>query len=111
LDLILPDDTVLKFTEVMLSEDGNEMGAPAVQYLVLSIKLEVVASMTGACMWLVQPGVVARPVKEGLEPPIFWSSLGGKRKYPSHREPKDGTKDPRLFHCSLQQGQMPYVSH
>ncbi|KAH9566319.1 hypothetical protein CY35_04G125100 [Sphagnum magellanicum] len=51
-----------------------------------------------------KPGVVARPVKEGLEPPIFWSSLGGKRKYPSHREPKDGTKDPRLFHCSLQQG-------
>jgi hypothetical protein len=58
-----------------------------------------------------KPGVVARPVKEGLEPPIFWSSLGGKRKYPSLREPKDGTKDPRLFHCSLQQGQMPYVSH
>jgi hypothetical protein len=30
----------------MLSEDGNEMGAPAVQYLMLNIKLEVVASMT-----------------------------------------------------------------
>lgn len=38
--------SVLKFTKVMLSEDGNEMGAPAVQYLMLNIKLEVVASMT-----------------------------------------------------------------
>jgi hypothetical protein len=52
----------------------------------------------------VQPGILARPVKEGLEPPIFWSSLGGKRKYPSQREPKDAPKDPRLYACSLMKG-------
>ena len=52
-----------------------------------------------------QPGVIARPVKEGLEPPIFWSSLGGKRKYAGHREPKDGPKDPRLYACNLSQGE------
>jgi hypothetical protein len=43
--------SVLKFTKVMLSEDGNEMGAPAVQYLMLNIKLEVDASMTEVCGW------------------------------------------------------------
>lgn len=33
--------SVLKFTK-----DGNEMGAHAVQYLMLNIKLEVVAPLT-----------------------------------------------------------------
>ncbi|KAG0607331.1 hypothetical protein M758_8G020200 [Ceratodon purpureus] len=55
---------------------------------------------------VLKPGVIARPVKESLEPPIFWSSLGGKRKYSSHREPKDGPKDPRLYTCSLSQGNL-----
>ncbi|XP_024403822.1 villin-3 isoform X2 [Physcomitrium patens] len=50
---------------------------------------------------VLKPGVVARPVKEGLEPPLFWSSLGSKRKYASHPKPKEGPKDPRLFACSL----------
>jgi len=53
-----------------------------------------------------KPGILARPVKEGLEPPIFWSSLGGKRKYPSQREPKDAPKDPRLYACSLMKGNL-----
>lgn len=55
---------------------------------------------------VLKPGVIARPVKEGLEPPIFWSSLGGKRKYASQREPRDVQKDPRLYACSLSEGNL-----
>ncbi|KAG0601882.1 hypothetical protein M758_11G145100 [Ceratodon purpureus] len=58
---------------------------------------------------VLKPGVVARPVKEGLEPPIFWSSLGGKRKYAGHREPKDGPKDPRLYACNLSKGNLKMI--
>lgn len=45
-------------------------------------------------------------MKEGLEPPLFWSSLGGKRKYASQREARDVPKDPRLYACSLSQGEV-----
>ncbi|XP_024360709.1 villin-2 isoform X1 [Physcomitrium patens] len=55
---------------------------------------------------ILKPGVIARPVKESLEPPLFWSSLGGKRKYASHCKPKENPKDPRLYVCSLSQGNL-----
>ncbi|XP_024402888.1 villin-3 isoform X1 [Physcomitrium patens] len=58
---------------------------------------------------ILKPGVIARAMKEGLEPPLFWSSLGGKRKYASQREARDVPKDPRLYACSLSQGNLKVI--
>lgn len=45
-------------------------------------------------------------LKEGSELEQFWETLGGKKVHPSHREPKEGAKDPRLFTCSIAKGHL-----
>ncbi|XP_073114819.1 villin-1 [Elaeis guineensis] len=39
-------------------------------------------------------------VREGSEPDIFWSALGGKAEYPREKDIKDYTEDPHLFTCN-----------
>ncbi|XP_038981057.1 villin-1 isoform X3 [Phoenix dactylifera] len=43
-------------------------------------------------------------VREGSEPDIFWSALGGKAEYPREKDIKDYTEDPHLFTCVFTEG-------
>jgi gelsolin len=64
-------------------------------------------------MWF-QPNATLMNIKEGLETHMFWNTLGGKRSYPDHHEPKDSAKDPRLFSCHFKRGKFVnryYSSH
>lgn len=53
-----------------------------------------------------QPDASTATLKEGSETEVFWDALGGKKVHPSHREPKESAKDPRLFSCTLEKGQL-----
>jgi len=43
-------------------------------------------------------------VEEGTEKDEFWTHLGGKAAYSTSKELEEGTKEPRLFHCSAVHG-------
>jgi hypothetical protein len=41
---------------------------------------------------------------EGAEPEEFWTTLGGKKEYPSEKVMLDVAREPMLFHCSNETG-------
>ncbi|KAI5059133.1 hypothetical protein GOP47_0025452 [Adiantum capillus-veneris] len=45
-------------------------------------------------------------LKEGAESELFWEELGGRKIHSSHREPKESARDPHLFSCSMENGQL-----
>ncbi|KAA8549393.1 hypothetical protein F0562_001077 [Nyssa sinensis] len=43
-------------------------------------------------------------LREGSEPDVFWSALGGKVEYPREKEIKVNVEDPHLFTCTFTDG-------
>ncbi|KAH0462408.1 hypothetical protein IEQ34_009983 [Dendrobium chrysotoxum] len=50
-------------------------------------------------------------VREGNEPDIFWSILGGKVDYPKEKAIKEHVEDPHLFACILEEGECCSIPH
>lgn len=42
--------------------------------------------------------------KEGSESDQFWELLGGKKKHPAQKIPREAESDPHLFSCTLSKG-------
>lgn len=57
-----------------------------------------------------QPTWQAVLVREGNEPDIFWTALGGKAEYPREKKVKEYTEDPRLFLISSSNGEQGFCS-
>ncbi|XP_043719356.1 villin-4 isoform X2 [Telopea speciosissima] len=55
---------------------------------------------------LIKPNVQSKPQKEGSESEQFWSLLGGKSEYPSHKIARDAESDPHLFSCTFSKGDL-----
>lgn len=53
---------------------------------------------------LINPTWQAVLVREGNEPDLFWTALGGKAEYPREKKIKEYAEDPRLFLISSSKG-------
>ncbi|XP_073001746.1 villin-5-like [Typha latifolia] len=58
---------------------------------------------------VIKPNLQSKPQKEGTETEQFWSLLGGKSEYPSHKIGREQENDPHLLSCTFSKGSLKVI--